>query len=283
MSEILTLFKLNSELTTFYIISGLLFLSANICITVAVAIDCKINHVKHRVLWPLIVFFTYYGAILFFIFRNKMKQEVPMVCTRCGKKAHKKEKECKHCGGIYFAPKTYENRGRLNSIIIALIVSSVVLFAGNYMFTHYSPMAEQVRETEENFDANEMLNEIYDYHDDFRYGYEVDGNFVYYDAKGNTYNDAYEVVLYSEDGKTYTYDTLLGYVNTENEDDVISVELALIDSDGYIVNASQNFETIPETTPFKTVDGKMYYKAEEVSWNAEGKMVYTNNGREIVN
>lgn len=283
MSEILEFFKSNSELTTFYTISILLSVSANICITVAVAIDCRINHIKHYVIWPLIVFFTYYGALIYLIFRNKFKQKVSMVCSECKRKAPKKGRECKHCGCMHFSPKTYENRGRLNRIIIALIVSSFVLFAGNYIFTNYSPMADEVYEAESDFEASDLLDDVVNNYDEIRYGYEVNGKIVYYDAKGNEYNNSKDVILYSKDGNTYTYNKVSGYVNTKDEEDVISLESALIDSNGYIVDASAAFEAIPEVLPFKTTDGKMYYKAEDVSWNADGKMVYTNNGKDIIN
>ena len=55
----------------------------------------------------------------------------------------------------------------------------------------------------------------------------------------------------------------------------------MVDSNGYLVDAEKEFGNIPSSVPFKNTDGTMYYSARDVSWDKDGKMVYTSNGNPI--
>ena len=257
------------------VVSVIITVISNIFFALAISTDAKLNHKKGGNLWASAAFF--FGAVaagFYFAFRNMLKEEVPIVCAFCGKKALKNRQKCPHCGGTRFVPLQFENRSAVKNRIIAFLAAAIVLFVFNIWFTDYSPWAPSEQEI-----ADEIINDMFD-EDYFHYGYEVNGELVYYDREGNSYNDVYEVVYYDKNSNKYTYDSNKGFVS---ETDEISDEDALVDSNGYILSAYSEFESIPNVLPFKTQDGIMYYSAKTVSWNSEGEMVYTSNGKVINN
>ena len=245
---------------------------AHIFFAVAVYIDSKINHIKYRVLWTaLSLIFGGFTTAIYFVFRRMLHTKVPIVCTKCGKKAPKNAKVCPKCGNNHFAPKHYENVGSIKTTIIALLAAGAVLFAFDAWYTQYSPWA---------VDEEVIVEEFDDYlYDDVRFGYEENGKIVYYDREGKPYSDPYNVYFYDKDGNIFTFEADL-YVSVSGSKK-ISSEAALVDSNGYFVDAEKEFGNIPSSVPFKDTDGTMYYHARDVSWDKDGKMVYTSNGNQI--
>jgi len=243
---------------------------AHIFFALAVYFDTKLNHIKYKTI--IIIATALFGAVptaLYFAFRRILPTKVPIVCTKCGKKAPKGAKTCPKCGNTHFAPLQFEDVGAIKTRIIALLAAAIVLFAFDTWYTQYSPWAP---------DEDEVIEEIYDngYQEDtVRFEYVENGKAVYYDRDGKTYGSALDVVLYDKDSNPFV---LKGdkYVCPSKE---ISCKAALVDSNGFIVDAEEEFGNIPSSVPFKTSDGTMYYGASDVSWNKDGKMVYTSNGR----
>ena len=256
------------------LVSFVLVVIANIFFALAVSTDAKVNHKKHGNLWASAAFlFGGVVAFVYYIFRSKLPEEVPIVCAKCGKKALKNRKKCPHCGSTSFVPLQFENREAVRTRIIAFLAAAIVLLAFNTWFTQYSPWAQSEEEQlEELFGA--MTDDTFGVH----YPYEADGETVYYDRKGISYLDSYEVPYYDKEGNAYVYQTDIGFVG---ENETIEVKEALVDSNGYILSAYSQFETIPDILPFKTQDGTMYYSADMVSWNKDGNMVYTSNGNTV--
>ena len=257
-------------------ISLIIAIISNIFFALAINYDTKLNHIKYSNLWTSAAFFFGAGTVVSYsIFGGKLPEAVPIVCAKCGKKAKKNMKKCPKCGGTNFVPLQYEDRGAVRNRIIAFLAIAIVLLAFNRWYTEYSPWAINDEEISDKI-LDDMIDDVIGTH----YPYEVDGEIVYYDREGNSYIDAYEVPYYDKNGKVYTYDSVKGYVS---ENDEIDDKSALVDSNGYIVDASVQFETVPDILPFKTQDGTMYYSADAVSWNKDGQMVYTSNGKVINN
>ena len=246
---------------------------AHILFALAVYFDTKLNHIRNKEI--IIIVVALFGAAptaFYFVFRRILPTKVPIVCTRCGKKAPKNAKTCPKCGNTHFAPLQFENVGAMKTRIIALLAAAIVLVAFDTWYTQYSPWAE-----EDEIEIEEVLDDALS-EGDVRFGYVENGKAVYYDREGNAYEDSYDVLFYDSEGNTYKYIADFGYKN-EKENETIKPEFALVDSNGYILSAYSQFETIPDILPFKTQDGTMYYSAEAVSWDKDGNMVYTSNGR----
>ena len=246
---------------------------AHIFFALSVYFDSKVNHIKYRIIWILLsLIFGAPPVMIYFIFRRRLHTKVPIVCTKCGKKAPKGAKECPRCGNTHFAPLQYENLGAARSRTLALLMAAAILLAFDAWYTQYSPWAP---------DEDEVVEEIYEDYDEpdtLRFGYVNNGKVFYYSRNKTAYTDATEVPLYDKDGNEYAYDSSKGYVFG---DKVISEEAALVDSNGYLVDSVTEFGNVPSTVPFQTQDGTMYYRAADVSWNKDGKMVYTSNGNPI--
>ena len=251
---------------------------AHILFALAVCFDTKLNHIKFKTL--IIIAAALFGAFptaLYFAFRRILPTKVPIVCTKCGKKATKDAKTCPKCGNTHFAPLQFENVGAIKTRIIALLAAGVVLFAFDTWYTQYSPWAEEEQDIELEEVMEDALSE-----GNVRFGYVENGKEIFYDREGNSYEDSYDVPFYDSEGNAYKYDSTWGFVNEKDSlNDKIKKENALVDSNGYIVDAYAEFETVPDIVPFKTQDGTMYYRAETVSWDKDGNMVYTSNGRII--
>ena len=251
---------------------------AHICFALAVYFDSKLNHIKYKTAWIIAsALFGAFPTAIYFVFRRIMPTKVPIVCTRCGKKAPKNAKTCPKCGNTHFAPLQFENVGAMKTRIIALLAAAIVLFAFDTWYTQYSPWAVE----EEDINLGEIVEETLE-EGEVRFGYEENGKIVYYDREGKAYEDSKEVPFYDSEGNVYKYESTWGFVNEKDSlNDKIKKENALVDSNGYIVDAIVKFETVPDIVPFKTQDGTMYYSAEAVSWDKDGNMVYTSNGKII--
>ena len=251
-----------------YIIYCVIIIVSHIFIAMAVHYHAKINYIKYGNLWTSAAFFLSFLVVaIYFWHYKRFKQEVPIVCSKCGKKPPRGRTKCPHCGNTHFAPAQYENADAIRNKIIVFVAIGVVLSGFGYWFFNYSPMA--VPE-----DAQVAVSET---EEDFVH-YDYDG--IYYDMKGKDYLDNYEVPYYDRDGNEYIYEAVEGLVRNDGSGEAIPFNLALVDDEGYLV--VNQFDTVPEIVPFKTQDGTMYYWAKDVSWTSNGSMIYSSNGEKIV-
>ncbi len=273
MEVIKNLFKDNTQMA---LISMGVTLVSHIFFSAAINYDTKLNHKKYGNLWTSAAFL--FGIVpvgFYYVFRRILPEKVPIVCAKCGKKALKDRKKCPHCGSTNFVPLKYDNVGAVKNRIIIFLAIAIVLYAFDIWYTQYSPWAP---------DEEEVIEEVIDdfddsLYDDVRFGYEEKGKTVYYDREGKQYTDPYNVYFYDKNGNIFTFDADI-YVSVSGKEK-ISSKAALVDSNGYLVDAEAKFENIPDVLPFKTQDGTMYYLARDISWNKDGKMVYTSNGKPV--
>ena len=257
------------------IISIVISVISRVFLALAVHYHSKINHIKYGNLWTSASFlFSGIIIVIYFVFNKRLPREVPIVCTSCGKKPPKGRKKCPHCGGTHFAPAQYDNIGGIKNKIIVFLAIGVALIAAGYWFTNYSPMALPD-------DRSEMLADISDTEFIEHYGFEPSApsldDYIYYDMKGAEYRENLGVPYYDKDGNKYFYD-VDGLV-CEETGVTVPHNMALVDNEGYL--AVGQFDTVPELVPFKTQDGKTYYRAKDVSWDRDGNLIYSSNGEKV--
>lgn len=137
----------NFRLQAFSII---LIIASNIFAATALYCDCRLTNIKFTLLFTVIcAIFGLPALAIYFIVRKRLKQEVPTICTSCGKKVKKDTRECPKCGNKHFAPRIIENRSEIKQKVLICLVISAVLFGARYYVVNYSPLAQSIERQEE--------------------------------------------------------------------------------------------------------------------------------------
>lgn len=132
------------------IFSVILIVASNIFAGFALYYDSHLCNIKHYRIYTALGFvFGLPALALYFIFRKLMKQEVPIICTNCGKRVKKGVKECPKCKNKHFAPQIIENRSAIKQKTMTFIAIALVLLIAQYYVENYSPLAKSVEQQTE--------------------------------------------------------------------------------------------------------------------------------------
>lgn len=119
---------------------------------------------------------------------------------------------------------------------------------------------------------------------------DENGNTIYYDKMGNSYEDPMKVPVYSKDGTAYIYEENLDYeVYYISEDgDKIDPWYCYVDEDGWLYvdeddsllfgDNNTDFDDYKYYDFYLTDENEnKYYLAEEASWDSEGNLITSDN------
>lgn len=125
---------------------------------------------------------------------------------------------------------------------------------------------------------------------------DENGNTVYYDKMGNSYEDPMQVPVYSKDGTAYIYEESLDYdIYFVSEDgDKIDSWYCYVDEDGWLyVDEGDSLlygDNDAVFDDYKYYDfylidenQRKYYMAEEASWDSEGNLITADNDPYVSN
>lgn len=104
----------------------------------------------------------------------------------------------------------------------------------------------------------------------------IDNN-RYFDAKGNGYVNAFEVVFYDRDGNTYRYDfDKSGYdsLHINGTDEALDSDLCYVDADGMLYYDKDMNIVVKDRTGCVDKNGNIYYPANYVDFNKDGTISY---------
>ena len=269
------------------VISGLLFMYYS----------AKHRNKQLHVGWYICgVFFTEWTLICFLVKRKDFPKADSKVCYMCDENNSEEAVQCEKCG----APLPHVNaqekqkdkklsRKFGTAVICSLILAVVVAVVGIVLtFTD-----------DFNFDMTDRI--------------AVDG--VFYDKKGNVYEDGDDVLLYDESGNAYTYTVeectdsdgwtydeyfyisddgkkYLAYDCYVTEDGWFYCDKAGVLEIGYEDTSSMSEEELDEyyknrietygeyryyNDPYTDAEGNRYYDAYEASWNEKGELITAKN------
>lgn len=124
-------------------LSWIMLLASNLFAAIAIYLDCRLCNIKRTWLFTVLTaIFGVSAGALYFIVRRWLKQEVPTVCAKCGKKIRKGEKVCPKCGASYFIPRSIENRSEITTKVAVCIVLAILMLGVRTWVTEYSPLAQ---------------------------------------------------------------------------------------------------------------------------------------------
>lgn len=258
----------------------------------------KYRNGQHKPVWYILALF--FPAIVFIVFLIKRKEMNGIGMKQCPICHSNYPTEFVTCYKCNVALGEYdEKKSNTNKLLAKVFAVSFVII---YLISTVGGIFSAVNSL---FNFTEELNKpgVYtkiSFKDD-------DGNDVYYDAKGNSYTDEYDVPYYTEKGDKYTYNHATYRLhNTDGKS--VDIYCAYIDEDGYMVideNSSiyisyvedaqenesselevgdffeteddyENFEPTPYYYPENTYtddDGNVYYEIMIASWTKDGKLI----------
>jgi nitrate reductase NapE component len=269
-----------------------------ICAMLAIGCDCKAHNVSSRKAYMVLAFFfPIVVGIIYLCKRNKYKK----ACE--GVEIPNSEKEKKNA-------KAY-----LIVAIIAWIIC-IIATVGNYYFIYadtfddadlpdYTESGEQIiggADEETNIivtdgtteatteattkaetttagwveDEGNMDDVVSDY--GIHYTYKVNGDYVCYDVNGKSYTNSSLVPYYDKSGNKYTYnrdEDNLEYL-TDSNGTQYSFYNCYVDENGYFVYDADLELTSTDYLTYYDENSNKYFKASDISWNANGKLVDSN-------
>ena len=268
------------------LLSYVLAFAFKVFITVAIAKDCDAKGIKNKVAWSVLSFlFSPLVPIIYACCRDRAKKKLARHCLTCNAVVTEPSFEfCPNCNSFALqpippqdAPKK-EKASKIFCIIavICYVVGSVLSLASAAgMVKAFTAFVDDFAVHGEYFD--EYYDDILDgdYYP-IHYGYETDGRIVYYDMKGNAYNDDEDVLYYDREGNVYELeesDSVYGY----KFEDATGVEhdgfYVFVDSEGYFCYDANDEMMVDDDYNYVDANGNIYYDALEVSWDADGNMV----------
>ncbi len=280
-----------------------LSVAMNVCNALSIIFGLLFMHfsAKHRnqklsTAWYVCgVLFGLWTVLVFLFKRKDFPGDKVKVCDQCGARFPENFKVCSNC--VIDLP---ENNSEIkqkqkklsrifgSAVIVMLILETVFfgMFIGSIV--------------------NEVLNS------DEQYRISVDG--VFYDKKGNAYEDESRVLLYGEDGKVYKL------ISEASDDDVLSETYFYVsdtgekyyeldcyvtedgwfycDKGGFLEPYSEDTSDMTEEEldeyyenyidgfyddyryydyPYVDAEGNIYYCAYEASWNEKGELITAEN------
>ncbi len=293
-------------MTYSFVFSAVMSLSS-ICATAALMLfmyfTAKKKNKDLETIWYVMGFL--FPMITFFVFLSKSKKfpgENMKVCPNCGKKFPEIFEICNTCLIELPANDPTEKRkqGKNAKLMCALFIVFLVI---NTVSTSFFAAAYAT-----NFVS--MINDSY--YDDSSYTWRLpvtneNGDEVYYDMQGNSYEDPDDVKLYDENGNTYElysdhdefeyyyvdesgkkYETWYCYVTADgyfyyDEKDEIEYIYADEYEDGNDEDYDYNYddEDIYDYTyyydEYRDDEGNLYYDADGASWNEKSELITGEN------
>jgi len=243
----------------------------------------KYRNGNHKVLYYIFaVLFPVITLIVFAIKRKEMNGVGMKVCPSCGRKYPREFVTCYQCN-IELPeydekkPKLYKTLAIVMSVIFAVsTVGSIAVNTVDVIQSVKSFFSED-GEDGESFDPFDLGDMMQPYQ---RIAVtDENGNKVYYDKKGIAYENADDVVLYSESGVSYTYSNATErYEGSDGSH--ADVYFAYVDSDGWFVVDDEDIHSVNKTDGeyyydyyYVDDDGEKYYDAECASWTKDGKLI----------
>jgi hypothetical protein len=252
-------------------------------------------------------FFDVPTAIVFAVKSKKFRHENTKVCSQCGDKYPETFSMCSRCL-IDLPELDDQNRmkkkklGKIFCILFWVVSVISVVVIGMLMATVVDQTIDLL---DESFSSHRI---------GFT---DENGETVYYDKEGNTYTDPNAVLIYGKNGEVYTYTTIedadegedaFYFENTvyiDEEGNEYDPYLCYVDEDGYFFY-DENYEIVWDDSDYDyeaddefevdfeellTQDdtyryyqdrytdnqGKLYYYADEVSWNENGEIIIAEN------
>lgn len=265
-------------------VSSLLGILYQILITVAIAKDCDAKGIKNKTAWCVLSFlFSTIVPIIYACCRSSAKKKLARLCLTCNTVVTEPMYDlCPNCNSFALQPIPPEDAQKKEKSSKIICVIAIVCYVIGWVLSTISSttVLNSMVEWIDTYMADAGYYEEYDeYYDsyDLHYGYEVDGVYVYYDMKGNVYNDAEDVLFYDRMGNTYEYeddeDYYLGYKFEDQNGVEYDSYDAYVDSDGYFYYDSESMIMIDDDFNYCDDQGNLYYDPFEVSWNVDGAMV----------
>lgn len=265
------------------------------------------NHDLSVAWYILAFFFPVPVAIAFAIKSKKFRHENTKVCSQCGDKYPETFSMCSRC--LIDLPELDDpsrikkkKLGKIFCILFWVVSAISVVVIGMLVAT----VVDQ---------TIDLLDESFSsYRIGFT---DENGETVYYDKEGNTYTDPNAVLIYGKNGEVYTYTTIedagegeeaFYFENTvyvDEEGNEYDPYLCYVDEDGYFYY-DENYEIVWDDSDYDyeaeedveidfddlleeeknyryyqdryiDEDGKLYYYADEVSWNEKGEIITAEN------
>lgn len=240
-----------------YLTGSLLGVICNICFMLAIGFDCKAKGIKSRTAYMVFAFFF------------------PLIT-----------------GIVYLCKKGRYNAAAANMVIpdrdksISLrkifLAVAIVAFIASSVATGVaaSRLIDKITEIASNeeiiSDADSNNNGLY-----LRYAFDINGENVFYDAKGKSYSADTQVPFYDEQGRQYTltstddYEMLLTDATTSHNyfDSYVTADgFVIFDDDG-------SFTANSDFVSYTSDSGERCYAAMDVSWNEKGELINGNGER----
>lgn len=250
-----------------YLITLVLSIGFNVATMLAIGYDCKAKAVSSRTTYMVLAFFfPIIVTIVYLCNKGKYNLAAAEMDIPDRESSSKKRKIC---------------------VIVAIVLYVCALILGGIFGMSISEKMVEITESPE---FSEEMDDIFDGFDDLfdiRYGFEVDGEKVYYDMKGNAYKTGEEVPFYDKDGNAFTYKETEEFdcylVNGETKYDYYC---CYVTPEGYLIyDKNDSFEIVDENpdgaTKYNDNSGNLCYSATEISWDADGNLITYFDGKII--
>lgn len=245
-------------------IASLCSIGVSICTMLAIGFDCKAKNVKSRTAYMVLAFFfPVIVAIVYLCNKNKYnmaaaEQEIP-----------NREKDAKS--------------GKICTILAIIFMVASITCSGIYAASMVKTLMSADLPGDLMQDLENLTGENFFDDTGIRYGFNVDGKTVYYDMNGKAYENSAEVPFYDKDGNAYTYtiDNKYNEYLVDATGKKIDYYLAFVGADGYVVFDETNSFGINDDLDYVDTNGNVCYTAYDVSWDADGNMIYSYDGSPI--
>lgn len=257
--------------------------------------DLSVSWYIFGFLFPLLT------GIVFLVKRKKFPGASMKVCPICGDKYPEVYEVCGRClvelpANDEVKKKKQAKIARVCGILFIIIYIALEVVVGAYIVKTFSWAFSMIGEAFES-DRIAVVNE--------------EGDKVYYDKMGNSYEDPYDVVIYDKKGNTYKYyadEEAYEYWYVRDDGEKFDSYSCYVDEDGFfyydkdyeLFYPEEEYDYEDETYSYDEdialdeimtelenykyyesycvdSDGNIYYWAEEASWNADGELITAEN------
>lgn len=260
MSVLLDLLK---ESIGLYLATMLLSVGFNVATMLAIGFDCKAKAVKSRTTYMVLAFF--FPIIVTIVYLcNKSKYNLA-------------------AAEMEIPDRESNSKKRKTCVIVAIVLYVCATILGCiFSFNVSTKIIELAESPEFSEEMDEMFSDFEDMLD-IRYGFEVDGEKVYYDMKGNAYKTGEEVPFYDKDGNAFIYEETEDFdsylVNGETKYDYY---YCYVTPQGYLIyDNDESFEMNDDYETYSDDNGNLCYSATDISWDAHGNLITSYDGEII--
>lgn len=285
------------------LVSVIFVYAFQICLMLAIGFDCRAKGIKRRAMWMVLsLLFPIPVAIIYACVRKGEERENYKKCNACGAVLDDRVSYCAGCGSNEFTPCDPEKKQKYSqnskTCLIVSIVSYVVslLCILGFVFGAASMVGNTLDGAVDGIKGSiiggvdNLYDDFdYDYDDSYHYGYEVNGETVYYDREGKPYTDDLAVVYYDKQNNTYSFDDEYYEFKGSNGKNYMS-SYCYVDANGYLYFDAAGYENESKSAVYYSAksdsyvdkDGNIYYQALDVSWDKDGKLVDAYDGEYLL-